>query len=110
MSYDVSKEIAQYLHIELIKGHYDSEDAQSNLVSKLKTILVYNLDRDRIEIELRNKLLIRVLDSHIQTQDRVQTETVLSNQLREYFGGKFNHRFDTILQSFHPDNQPQLNE
>ena len=65
MSYDVSKEIAQYLHIELIQGHYDSEHEQSELASKLKTILVYNLDRDRIEIELRNKLLMRVLDSHL---------------------------------------------
>ena len=71
----------------------------------LKSILIYNLDRDRIEIELRKKLLVRVLDKTLCSSSLLETEQALSNSLRLYFGGRFNHRLEAIIESSKTDQE-----
>ena len=52
-------------------------------------VLRYNLDKERLEEAMRKKLLIRLLDS---SRFDIERETQISEALRAYFGGKFNHR------------------
>ena len=46
------------------------------MAEKLNTILAYNLDRDRIEIELRKKLLIRVLNGKHMSQGTLHDDEI----------------------------------
>jgi len=57
---------------------------------------MYNLDKERLEEALRKKLILRLLDS---AQINIERERALSEALRTYFGGKFNHRFQLLLDS-----------
>lgn len=66
------------------------------IVSKMPIVLRYNLDKERLEEYLRKKLLIRILDN---PRLDLQRERELSEALRAYFGGKFNHRLQLLLES-----------
>jgi len=57
---------------------------------------MYNLDKERLEEALRKKLILRLLDSAKFNIDR---EVALSEALKKYFGGKFNHRLQLLLDS-----------
>ena len=50
----MSEEIALYLHLEMHKA---------DLIEKLPIVLMYNLDKERLEEALRKKLLVRLLDN-----------------------------------------------
>ena len=89
MEFNISEEIARFLHFEIEKPGNDIGD-------KLSTALMYNLNKEKLEEALRKKLLIRYLDN---PRFDIAKEKALSNALREYFGGKFNHRLQLILDS-----------
>ena len=91
MSFNVSYEIAKYLH-------YERPIPEASLQSTLNTLLIYNLDKDRLELELRKYLITRLLDKE-KSKFNVEQEQTLSNAIRDHYGGKFNHRFSLILQS-----------
>ena len=55
LSYNVHYEIARHLHLE-------RPLAKEQIAPTLKAILIYNLDKERLEIELRKFLLTRLLD------------------------------------------------
>ena len=57
---------------------------------------MYNLDKERLEEALRKKLILRMLD---QPRMDIEKERALSEALRDYFGGKFNHRLQLLLDS-----------
>ena len=57
---------------------------------------MYNLDKERLEEALRKKLILRMLD---QPRMNIDKEKALSEALRDYFGGKFNHRLQLLLDS-----------
>ena len=57
---------------------------------------MYNLDKERLEEALRKKLILRMLD---QPRMNIDKERALSEALRDYFGGKFNHRLQLLLDS-----------
>ena len=81
--FNISFEIALYFH----KKGFNS---QINLAN----VLLYNLDRDRLEMELRKFLLVRLLDNKFDAK----SEAEFSERLRENFGGKFNHRLKMIIE------------
>ena len=61
----------------------------------LSGVLTYNLDGDRLETELRKFVLIRKIDS----QDyNLSKEEELSENVRDYFGGRFNSKINQVLQ------------
>ena len=93
MQFNISYEIAKYLHIEVQKVATSQND---EIVQKMAVVLRYNLDKERLEEALRKKLLIRLLDN--PRFDHVR-ETQLSEALRGYFGGKFNHRLQLLIES-----------
>ena len=90
LQFNISEEIANYLHCELYRANANTDD----LISKLPMILEYNLDKERLEEALRKKLIIRILDF---TRFDVAKEKALSEALRSYFGGKFNHRLELLI-------------
>ena len=55
LSYNVHYEIARHLHLE-------RPITEEKVVPTLKAILIYNLDKERLETELRKFLLTRLLD------------------------------------------------
>ena len=57
---------------------------------------MYNLDKERLEEALRKKLIIRILDN---PRFDVAKEQALSESLRAFFGGKFNHRLQLLIES-----------
>lgn len=57
---------------------------------------MYNLDKERLEEALRKKLVIRLLDN---PRFDIEKERAFSDALRAYFGGKFNHRLELLLDS-----------
>ena len=71
---------------------------EQDLASTLNQLLVYNLDKDRLELELRKFLITRLLDRD-RNRFNIDYEYTLSNAIRDHYGGKFNHRFNLILQS-----------
>ena len=87
---NVSEEIARYIHIEM----QASQDRAG--IDNLSSVLMYNLDKERLEEALRKKLILRLLDS---AQINIERERALSEALRAYFGGKFNHRFQLLFDS-----------
>ena len=91
LQFNISEEIAKYLHIELQKVN-----ASADIIQKMAIVLRYNLDKERLEESLRKKLLIRLLDN---PRFDVEREKALSEALRGYFGGKFNHRLQLLLES-----------
>ena len=91
LSFNVSYEIAKYLHSE-------RPIPEASLESTLNTLLVYNLDKDRLELELRKFLIMRLLDKD-KSKFNMEQEHAMSNAIRDHYGGKFNHRFSLILES-----------
>lgn len=59
MQFNISEEIAKYIHIEIQKVGCAVED----ILLKMSVVLRYNLDKERLEEALRKKLLIRLLDN-----------------------------------------------
>ncbi len=57
---------------------------------------MYNLDKERLEEVLRKKLIIRLLD---QAKFNAKNELELSEALRKYYGGKFNHRLQLLIET-----------
>lgn len=57
---------------------------------------MYNLDKERLEEALRKKLVVRLLDN---PRFDTEKERAFSDALRAYFGGKFNHRLELLLDS-----------
>ena len=55
LSYNVHYEIARHLHLE-------RPIREEKVGPTLKAILIYNLDKERLETELRKFLLARLLD------------------------------------------------
>lgn len=51
---NISDEIASYFDIEIGKGE--------EVIDKLGNVLMYNLDKERLEEALRRKLILRLLD------------------------------------------------
>ena len=86
----MSEEIALYLHLEIHKA---------DLIEKLPIVLMYNLDKERLEEALRKKLLVRLLDNSWN----LEKERALSEALRAYFGGKFNHRLQLVIENRNED-------
>ena len=93
MQTNISEEIAKYLHEEVL----NEEKKEDELVSNLGSVLMYNLDKERLEEALRKQLLLRILD---QSNFNISRESALSEALRSYFGGKFNHRLKLLIESF----------
>ena len=91
LQFNISEEIAQYLHIEL-----ERVGPASDIPAKLSTVLMYNLDKERLEEALRKKLVVRLLDN---PRFDTEKERAFSDALRAYFGGKFNHRLELLLDS-----------
>ncbi len=91
MQLNASEEIAKYIHLEMGKTNNDSggHNELQSLLEKLPVLLMYNLDKERLEEVLRKKLIIRLLD---QAKFNAKNELELSEALRKYYGGKFNHR------------------
>jgi hypothetical protein len=56
----------------------------------------YSSDKDRLEIELRKCLIIRLIEGSGTNFD-LEKEKNLSNQLAAFFGKNFIHRFNLIL-------------
>ena len=67
LSYNVSYEIAKYLHFE-------RPIADDQLTSTLNSILIYNLDKDKLELELRKLLITRLLDRNCLIFDLEQEQ------------------------------------
>ena len=59
LSFNAHYEIAKFLHLE-------RPIAKNQLVSTLNSILIYSLDKDRLELELRKFLITRLLDRECQ--------------------------------------------
>ena len=88
MQLNVSEEIANYIHVEILAASSTLQD-DGHLIETLPIVLMYNLDKERLEEALRKKLILRLLD---QPRVNLNKERALSEALRDYFGGKFNHR------------------
>jgi len=57
MAFNVSLEVARYIHSRMLQRSVESID--------FNEFMFYNLDRVRLEDNLRNFLVIRILDSNI---------------------------------------------
>lgn len=69
---------------------------QNELRRLLGVVLMYNLDKERLEEALRKKLILRLLD---EPGFDISLEKALSEALRDYYGGKFNHRLQLLLEN-----------
>ena len=58
MQLNVSEEIARFIHLEMLKA-----GAVERVIEKLPIVLMYNLDKERLEEALRKKLVLRMLDT-----------------------------------------------
>lgn len=96
MQVNISDEIASFFNIEMAKGR--------EITQKLGTVLMYNLDKERLEEALRKRLILRILD---MPNFDIQREKTFSEALRGYYGGKFNHRLQLLLES--RSEEPQSN-
>ena len=66
MQLNVSEEIAQYINAEMLSSPQMSSRAalvsENSLLKTLPIVLMYNLDKERLEEALRKKLILRIVD------------------------------------------------
>ena len=89
LSYNVHYEIARHLHLE-------RPISKDQMIPTLKAVFIYNLDKERLETELRKFLLTRLLDRYNKKFD-FDYEQELSNAIHDYYGANYNHRLNLIL-------------
>ena len=89
LSYNVHYEIARHLHLE-------RPISKDQMIPTLKAVFIYNLDKERLEAELRKFLLTRLLDRYSKPFD-FDYEQQLSNAIHDYYGANYNHRLNLIL-------------
>lgn len=102
MQLNPSEEIARYIHLQMVKMQADSgvgiksSSGVEKVIEQLPVVLMYNLDKERLEEALRKRLILRLLDSPAFNSG---AERALSDALRNYFGGKFNHRLQLLIEA-----------
>lgn len=94
MQLNPSEEIAKYIHLQMNSNQ--ASEKVDKVIEKLPVVLMYNLDKERLEESLRKKLILRLLDS---PNFNSGAERALSDALRTYFGGKFNHRLQLLIEA-----------
>ena len=101
MAFNVSLEVARFIHHKMLQRGVESLD--------FNEFMFYNLDRVRLDEKLRNYLIIRILDSVIGSQPqnhfRLQEEERLLEKLADYQGGKFDHKLRVILRNCKEDSE-----
>lgn len=98
MQLSPSEEIAKYIHLQMnmMQGGGPRGFGVDKVIEKLPVVLMYNLDKERLEEALRKKLILRLIDSPSFNSG---AERALSDALRSYFGGKFNHRLQLLIEA-----------
>lgn len=89
LSFDVSFEIAKYLHSNGVVDHLD-------------IVLSLNLDKERLEREMRLFFVARKLDKCERSD-----ESALLQSTTRFFGPKFNQKQDLILKE-HPQQSEKV--
>jgi hypothetical protein len=79
-------------------------DLSEFLKGMLTLALVYNTSKEKMEVELRNFLTIRIIDG---TKFNIKVERQLIRQLNLVYGVKYNYRSDQLLDDYEKKEDPK---